>query len=67
VNSVPAAPSATGTDLLTRAIAGVVCLVLIDAAQLLIFYPGRTSLLWAWDLKPEVTAMVLGSVYAGGA
>jgi hypothetical protein len=67
VNSVPAAPSATGTDLLTRAIAGVVCVVLLDAAQLLIFYPARTSTLWAWDLKPPVTAMVLGSVYAGGA
>jgi hypothetical protein len=52
---------------LTRVIAGVVCLVLIDAAQLLIFYPARTSSLWAWDLKPQVTAMTLGSVYAGGA
>jgi hypothetical protein len=67
MDSVPAAPSATGTDLLTRAIAGAICLVLIDAAQLLTFYPGRTDTLWAWDLKPPVTAMVLGSVYAGGA
>ena len=67
MNSVPAAPSATPTDGLTRVIAGLVCLVLIDAAQLLIFYPGRTNTLWAWDLKPEVTAMTLGSVYAGGA
>jgi hypothetical protein len=67
VNSVPAAPSTTSTDVLTRVIAGAVCLVLIDAAQLLIFYPGRTNTLWAWDLKPEVTAMTLGSVYAGGA
>jgi len=67
VNTVPAAPSATSTDAVTRIIAGAVCLVLIDAAQLLIFYPGRTNTLWAWDLKPEVTAMTLGSVYAGGA
>lgn len=67
MNSVPAAPSATATDAVTRIIAGAVCLVLIDAAQLLIFYPGRTDTLWAWDLKPEVTAMTLGSVYAGGA
>ena len=67
MNTVPAAPSATSTDAVTRIIAGAVCLVLIDAAQLLIFYPGRTNTLWAWDLKPEVTAMTLGSVYAGGA
>ena len=67
MNSVPAAPSTTSTDALTRIVAGVVCLVLIDASQLLIFYPARTNSLWAWDLKPEVTAMALGSVYAGGA
>ena len=67
MNSVPAPPSAGATDLVTRVIAGGVCIVLIDAAQLLIFYPGRTDTLWAWDLKPQVTAMTLGSVYAGGA
>jgi hypothetical protein len=64
VDSVTAAPS---TDLLTRAIGGLVCLVLLDASQLLFFYPGRTDTLWAWTLQPEASAMVLGSVYAGGA
>ena len=39
---------ATATDALTRVIAGAICLVLIDAAQLLILYPGRTNTLWAW-------------------
>jgi hypothetical protein len=67
MNSVPAAPSAQGTDLLTRAIAGVLCVILLDAAQLLFFYADRTATLWAWKLQPELTAMVLGSVYAGGA
>jgi hypothetical protein len=64
VDSVPTAPS---TDLLTRAIGGLVCLALLDASQLLTFYPGRVETLWAWTLQPEVSAMVLGSVYAGGA
>lgn len=67
MNSVPAAPSGTVTDVLTRAIAGVLCVILLDAAQLLFFYPDRTATLWAWKLQPEITAMVLGSVYAGGA
>jgi hypothetical protein len=67
MNSVPAAPSGAVTDTLTRVIAGVICLVLLDAAQLLFFYPERTATLWAWKLQPEITAMVLGSVYAGGA
>ena len=67
MNSVPAAPSHASTDVLTRAIAGFITLILVDAAQLLILYPGRTNTLWAWDLKPELTAMALGSVYAGGA
>ena len=31
------------------------------------FYPGRTATLWAWKLQPEITAMVLGSVYIAGA
>ena len=67
MNSVPAAPSRTGTDTFTRVVAGLICLILLDAGQLLFFYPDRTDTLWAWKLQPEVTAMLLGSVYAGGA
>ena len=52
---------------MTRAIAGLVFLVLLDASQLLIFYPGRVETLWAWTLQPELSAMALASVYAGGA
>jgi hypothetical protein len=63
MNSVATEPS----DLLTRAVAGAICLILLDAAQLLFFYPDRTATLWAWKLQPEITAMLLGSVYAGGA
>jgi hypothetical protein len=67
MNSVPAAPSQTATDTFTRVVAGLICLILLDAVQLLFLYPDRTDTLWAWKLQPEVTAMLLGSVYAGGA
>jgi hypothetical protein len=67
VDSVPTAPSQAATDGLTRVIGGLICLVLLDAAQLLTLYPGRTATLWAWTLQPETSALVLGSVYAGGA
>jgi hypothetical protein len=65
VNSEIAAPSPP--DLLTRAIAGFLVLILVDAAQLLAFYPDRTDTLWAWTIEPPLTAMLLGSVYLAGA
>jgi hypothetical protein len=67
MTSVPAAPSRPApTDALTRWIAGFIVVILLDASQLLAFYPGRTATLWAWTIQPELTAMVLGSVYTGG-
>ena len=67
MNSVPAAPSRLSLNVVNRVVAGFLVLILVDAAQLLWFYPGRTATLWAWKLQPEVTAMVLGSVYIAGA
>ena len=67
MNSVPTAPSTTPTDLLTRAVAGFLVLILVDAAQLLAFYPDRTDTLWAWTIQPPVSAMLLGSLYTAGA
>ena len=66
MNSVPTAPTGTPTDVLTRAVAGFLVLILIDAAQLLAFYPDRTETLWAWTIQPPLTAMLLGSAYVGG-
>jgi hypothetical protein len=68
MTSVPAAPSSPRpTDALTRWVAGFIVVILLDASQLLAFYPDRTATLWAWTIQPELTAMVLGSVYTGGA
>jgi hypothetical protein len=47
-------------------VAGVLVLILADAAQLLAFYPDRTATLWAWTIDPPLTAMLLGSAYLGG-
>ena len=46
--------------------AGFIVVILLDASQLLAFYPDRTATLWAWTIQPELSAMVLGSVYTGG-
>lgn len=50
----------------TRWIAGIIFLFLFDAAQLLLLEPDRTDELWAWEILPETTAMVLASAYVGG-
>jgi hypothetical protein len=57
-----AAPAST----LTRLVAGLILLFLFDAAQLLTFVPDRTDELWAWEIQPETTSLVLASAYIGG-
>jgi hypothetical protein len=52
---------------LTRWIAGLILLFLLDAVQLLWLVPDRTDELWAWEIEPELTSMVLASAYAAGA
>jgi hypothetical protein len=51
----------------TRWVAAAILLFLVDAAQLLLLVPDRTDELWAWEIQPEVTAMVLASAYVAGA
>jgi hypothetical protein len=67
MTSVPAEPSIAPADTLTRWISGFLVLILVDASQLLEFYPDRTATLWAWTIDPPLTAMLLGSAYAAGA
>jgi hypothetical protein len=51
----------------TRWIAGLILLFLLDAVQLLWLVPDRTDELWAWEIVPDLTSMVLASAYAAGA
>ena len=50
----------------TRWVAAIVVLFLIDAAQILILLPDRTAELFAWPIDPEATSMVLGAAYVAG-
>lgn len=50
----------------TRAFAAGVLPFLAVAVVLLYLLPGRTGELFAWTIAPPMTAMLLGSAYAGG-
>jgi hypothetical protein len=51
----------------TRRAALVVTAILIPALVILWGLPGRTDELWAWTIKPEMTAIFMGSGYGAGA
>lgn len=50
----------------TRVLAFVLIPFLVAAAFLLIVLPGGTEQHFAWTIDPPITAMLLGSAYAGG-
>jgi hypothetical protein len=50
----------------TRVVAYVIIPFLVAAAFLLLVLPGGTEQHFAWTINPPVTAMLLGSAYAGG-
>ncbi|MGX7681662.1 hypothetical protein ACSMXN_22485 [Jatrophihabitans sp. DSM 45814] len=51
----------------TRVLSAVIVPFLILAFLVLVPWPTDTKRLFAWDIKPTMSAMVLGSVYLGGA
>ncbi len=50
----------------TRWVAGSVIPFLVVAFIILYFFPHNTATLFAWEIKSPMTAMMLGSAYAGG-
>ncbi|MBI5965101.1 MAG: hypothetical protein HY863_16605 [Chloroflexi bacterium] len=50
----------------TRWVAGLVIPFLVAAFVILYFFPHNTATLFAWEIKSPMTAMMLGSAYAGG-
>jgi hypothetical protein len=50
----------------TRALSYVIIPFLVAAAFLLLVLPGGTEQHFAWTIAPPITAMLLGSAYAGG-
>jgi hypothetical protein len=51
----------------TRVLAAVIVPFLVLAFIVLVPWPTDTKRLFAWQIKPTMSAMVLGSVYLGGA
>lgn len=52
---------------LTRRVSLVIIPFLVVAFAVLVPWPSDTGRLFAWEIKPTLTSMVLGSVYLGGA
>jgi hypothetical protein len=50
-----------------RVLSAFVAPFLIVGFVVLYGFPGHTRQLWAWPIRPTMTAMVLGSAYLGGA
>ena len=57
----------TPTPVAVRWVGGVIVFFLIDAVQLLLLVPDRSSQLFAWPIAPDFSAYVLASAYAAGA
>jgi hypothetical protein len=51
----------------TKWTARLIIPVLVAAFVILWIFPGRTKQLWAWTIKPDMTAIVMGGGYLSGA
>jgi hypothetical protein len=51
----------------TRVVSAIIAPFLVLAFLVLFPWPGDTRRLFAWEIKPTMSPMVLGSVYLGGA
>lgn len=51
----------------TRIVSGAIIPVLVAAFVILYLFPSRTRQLWAWEMHPTMTAMVMGGGYLSGA
>jgi hypothetical protein len=48
-------------------IAGLVVIVLLIAAAILYLFPDKTTELFAWTIRPDMSALLMGAGYAAGA
>lgn len=51
----------------TTLLAALIVPILTVAFLMLYLFPGRSGLLFAWPVKPNMSAMMLGATYLGGA
>jgi hypothetical protein len=50
----------------TRVIDAIIAPILLAAGIILFFFPGNTHALWAWTIKPNMSALTMGAGYLGG-
>lgn len=50
----------------TRLVDGVIAPILAAAGIILYFFPDNTKQLWAWTIKPNMSALTMGAGYLGG-
>ncbi len=66
----PTPPGADRDDQIrppTRLVAALIIPVLLVAASILYLWPSETGRLWAWPIKPRMTALEMGAGYLSGA
>jgi hypothetical protein len=51
---------------LTRAVAGLLAIVVVYAAVVLYLFPDRAGQLFAWNIQPPINAAFMGAAYANG-
>lgn len=51
----------------TRVLGAVIVPFLVVASGILYVFPNHTERLFAWEVRPSMTAMMLGAIYLGGA
>ena len=51
---------------LTRAVAGLLAIVVVYAAVVLYLFPDRAAQLFAWKIQPPMNAAFMGAAYANG-
>jgi len=62
--------SSTGDDRvlpLTRILSAIIVPFLVAAFVMLYIFPDRSDVLFAWPIRPRMSAMMLGATYIGGA
>ncbi|HTP10707.1 MAG TPA: hypothetical protein VMP08_20780 [Anaerolineae bacterium] len=60
-------PSHDRVLIVTRILAAIIVPILVAAFVMLFLFPDDTGRLFAWPIKPPMSAMMLGATYLGGA
>ena len=65
-SALPSGGGGGGVARATRVIDAIIAPILLAAGIILFFFPGNTHALWAWTIKPNMSALTMGAGYLGG-